>query len=90
MEHTNITREEKIQIAILVAIFILIAALIVAIIVLVKNIDLIKQDPVNYALDNTELQSCTCYTSQGIEVFYDSKDKGVFSGINFSNITFES
>lgn len=67
-------REEKMQIAILIAIFILIAALIVAIILFSKNVDLIKSNPIEYSINKSELISCTCYTETGQSVQFGDND----------------
>ena len=52
--------KDKIQIASLILIAIFIVVLIVAIVVLVKNADEIKNDPVQYAIDNDFYNSCSC------------------------------
>ncbi len=51
---------EKIQITGLALIAILIVVLIVAISVLVKSVDEIKSDPIQYAIDNDFYDSCSC------------------------------
>ncbi len=63
-------RQEKIQINFLVLIGIMIFTLIVAIMTLVKNIDELKLDPVEYAIKHTELNQCTCFDSIGALVSY--------------------
>lgn len=63
-------REEKLQMGILIAIFIFIAVLIVAIIVLVKNIDVIKNNPIDYGIDKSQLMSCTCFTQEGQRFYF--------------------
>lgn len=62
------TRSEKNQIYLLILIAVLICSLIVAIIVLVKNADEIRESPVEYAIKHTQLESCSCYTSEGFNV----------------------
>ena len=68
MENTNTKinkgLNEKLQIAILIAIVIAICSFIVAIIVLVKNIDEIKNNPIDYGIDKYEFNSCTCFYNQ--------------------------
>lgn len=80
MEHNAITREEKIQIAMLIAIFILIMALIVAIVLFSKNVELIKTNPIQYSIDKTELTSCTCFTETGQSVRFGDAEN-IFSFI---------
>jgi len=64
------TTEEKIQIAWLISIFVLIFVLIIAISLLYKNIELIKSSPVQYAIDTTPLESCTCTNSNGDSILF--------------------
>ena len=52
--------KDKIQIAGLVIISVLIIVLIMTVVVLVKNVDEIKKDPVQYAIDNDFYDSCSC------------------------------
>ncbi len=54
-------RQEKIQIGILVLIAIFIIVMITVIIILVKNIDEIKSDPVQYSIDKEFYDSCSCF-----------------------------
>ncbi len=53
-------RQEKLQITILILIAIFIVVLIATLVILVKNVDEIKSDPVQYAVDNGLYDSCSC------------------------------
>ena len=53
---------EKMQVAILILIVLAICLFIIAIIVLVKNVDEIKQNPIDYGIDEYECDSCTCFS----------------------------
>lgn len=80
MENTNTKinkgLSEKLQIAILVLTVVFICLLIIAIIVLVRNVDEIKQNPIDYGIDKYEFDSCTCFSSDNsFKDFYGSKDK---------------
>lgn len=55
----------KKEIAILVLILVLIIVLIVAIMAIVKNADEIRMSPIDYALNKTSLESCTCVDDLG-------------------------
>lgn len=72
MEHPNkvTTTEQKIQIAWLIAIYVIIFIMIIAISLLYKNIELIKSSPVQFAVDTTPLESCTCTTSNGDSIIF--------------------
>lgn len=65
MERINteekLKKTERNQIILLGMIGVLIFLLLIAIIVLVKNVDEIKSDPVEYAIANTPLDSCVCF-----------------------------
>ena len=66
METTHkITRREKIELTMTILLVIAIATMIVAIIVLVKNVDAIKSNPIDYGIDNSEITMCTCFNQQG-------------------------
>lgn len=74
MEHPHSEKKlktsEKTQIILLVFIGILILLLIIAIVVIIKNVDEIRSDPVNYAIRNTPINSCTCYLDSGVVQTY--------------------
>ena len=67
---------EKMQVAILIVTVLAICLFIIAIIVLVKNVDEIKQNPIDYGIDKYGFDMCTC-TGQGamFQDFYGSKQK---------------
>lgn len=65
------TKSEKIQVALLILIGVFICALIVAIVVFVDNAEEVRSEPVQYAIDNTDLDWCTCMDEdKGIVVDY--------------------
>ncbi len=67
---------EKMQVAILVLTVLAICLFIIAIIVLVKNVDEIKQNPIDYGIDKYEFDSCTCFSGDfGFQDFYGFKQK---------------
>ncbi len=65
--NTKMTRQEKLQIAIIITTMIVICVMIVAIITLVKYAEEIRNSPIDYAIKNTEIQACVCYDTQGRE-----------------------
>lgn len=67
---------EKLQVIILALIVIAICAFIISIIVLVKNVDEIKQNPIDYGIDKYGFESCTCISPDyGFQDFYGSNTK---------------
>lgn len=84
-KNNNMTKNEKIQIAYLVLISILIITLIVAIFVFVKNAELVKSEPVQYAIDNTDLDWCTCMDeNKGVVVNYPRKENEIVEVENWT------
>ncbi len=75
MEHTNkkMTRQEKIQIGIIITTFVVICVMIIAIITLVKYAEEIRNNPVDYAIEHTNIKSCTCYNGEGLQAFFGQK-----------------
>ena len=75
MEHTNEInkKKEKIAIVTMVGIYLAIILLLSAIVVLVKNIEEISTDPIVYGIKKSGLVICSCYTSQGQSIDYDSE-----------------
>ncbi len=65
-------RNEKYQIVMLVLIAILLFCLIFSIIVLLRNLDEIKKNPVDYAIeeDRFGLDRCTCFTDEEVMVSF--------------------
>lgn len=61
----KITRQEIIQIGIIITTLIVICVMIVAIITLVKYAEEIRDNPIDYAIKTTDINSCTCYNNQG-------------------------
>ncbi len=68
--NTKITRQEKIQIGIIVTTLLVICVMIVAIVTLVKYAEEIRNNPIDYAIKNTEITSCTCYDEQNREAYF--------------------
>lgn len=65
MESGNMKREEKIQLASMIALFIFIALLVFTIVLLVKNINLLKDNPIDYGIQNSNLEICSCSSKTG-------------------------
>ena len=64
---------EKLQVAILILLIVAICSFIIAIIVLVKNVDEIKQNPIDYGIDKYGFDSCTCFNGEFLFMdFYGS------------------
>jgi len=57
----KLKKTERNQIILLGLIAVLIFLLLVAIIILVRNVDEIKSDPIEYAIANTPIDSCVCF-----------------------------
>ena len=61
----KITRKEWIQIIFNILLAITIATLIFTTITLIKNAEEIRNDPIDYAIKHSNINSCTCYNNQG-------------------------
>ncbi len=71
MEHNDkITKGEKIQIIFIILIAIAIASFIVAIIIIVKNIEEIKSDPIEYGIKKKGIETCSCFHEDGYYINY--------------------
>ena len=70
--------KEKIQIAGLIVILIAVAALIYTTIVIIKRSEEIKMDPVEYAIEHTDIEMCTCVNLNGDRLSYPIKDREQF------------
>ncbi len=81
MEHTNtkITRKEIIQIVFTVLLALAIGALIFTTITIVKKSELITTDPINYAIENSNIESCLCINDIGLTKTY-GKEEETLSG----------
>ncbi len=66
----KITRQEKIQIGIIVTTLIVIVVMIVAIMTLIKYAEEIRNNPIDYAIKHTTIKSCSCYDEQGREAYF--------------------
>ncbi len=75
---TKITRKEIIQIAFTIVLAITVGVLLFTVIVVIKNIEEIKSDPVNYAIENTPLESCSCFDGEGNYHNYPKGTEPVF------------
>jgi hypothetical protein len=86
MEHPNTKKKMKtkdtIQIAWLILLFILIGALLFSVIKLSKNIDVLKENPIDYGIKNSDITYCRCYDFSGkVYNFPELKqNEGVISG----------
>jgi len=82
MEHTNtkITRKEIIQIIFTILLAVAIAVLLFTIITLVKKSEEIKTDPIEYAIKNSNIESCICFNSEGQSHAY-GKDSELENGL---------
>lgn len=75
MEETKIfinpekPRKNNIQVIFLVLMFISIIIFSYTITILIKNIDLIKKDPIQFGIEKNNFYSCVCYSNLGT-VFY--------------------
>lgn len=58
-------KQEFIQIAMLIGMYLAIILMLVLIVVLVKNIDELRTEPVTYAIDKYDFDSCSCYDGKG-------------------------
>jgi len=76
MEHTNeieekienkdnTKRNEFIQIAMLIGMYLSIILMLILTVVLVKNIKELKTEPITYAIDKYDFDSCSCYDGKG-------------------------
>ncbi len=77
---TKITRKEIIQIVFNILLAITIAALIFSIITLIKKSEEIKSDPIDYAIKNSNIESCMCFNDQGQSRAYGSNKEETFQG----------
>jgi len=73
------TRQEKIQIASLVLTVVVIFFLVIAIVMIVKYSEEIKSNPIEYAIDNSEIVSCVCYNDLGQSASYGEEQKTFFN-----------
>ena len=62
---SKITRKEIIQIVFNILLALAIGALIFTTITIVKNAEEIKTDPIDYAIRNSNIESCVCFNSEG-------------------------
>lgn len=62
---TKITRKESIQIVFNILLALAIGALIFTAITIIKKAEEIKMDPIEYAIKNSDIESCTCFNGQG-------------------------
>lgn len=80
MEHNDqeIKKPKRtiIHVVFLVLLAIAIFAIIFAVVTLLKNIEEIKIDPINYAINKTSLESCTCVDQSGQTVFFGGMQDG--------------
>lgn len=67
-------KREIIQLLFVIGLYLAIIVLLVSVIVLVKNINLLKQEPVEYAISKTELNFCRCYTEDGTQAVYGEEN----------------
>lgn len=67
MESTNekVTRQEVIQITMIIVTIVVICLMIFAIVTLIRNAEEIRQNPVDYAVKNSNIEYCTCYNEEG-------------------------
>ena len=89
MEHTNtkITRKEIIQIIFTILLAVAIAVLLFTIITLIKKAEEIKTDPIDYAIKNSNIESCFCINSEGQSKSYGvSEGENLLGKINFGDI----
>ena len=71
--------KQKIQILYLIIIVIAILILSFTVTVLLKNIDLLKKDPINYGMEINKYYNCVCYGDKIVS--YDLNKSGVYGPI---------
>jgi len=69
-------RKEKIQLTFMILIIIFMAMLLFSIVYLIKNVNEIKSDPINYGMRNRGYSTCSCNTPQGENFFYSLEGDG--------------
>ena len=77
---TKITRKEIIQIVFNILLAITIAALIFTTITLIKKSEEIKNDPIDYAIKNSNIESCICFNDEGQSHNYGLNKEETFQG----------
>lgn len=66
-------KNETYRILMTVGLYLAIAVLLLTLIVIVKNVNEIKSDPIVYGINKNLYQSCSCHTSEGKYLMYDSE-----------------
>ena len=67
----------KLHLAFLILLAVALFSILFAIVTLLKNIEVIKTDPINYAINKTSLESCSCIDESGQLVFFGGGEIGV-------------
>ena len=62
--------KDKTQLIFLILILFALVIFTYTIVVLIKNIELIKQDPIQYGIEKNNFYSCVCYSDYGT-IFYN-------------------
>ena len=78
--HDAMTRREKIQLTMVACMVLCIILFVFTIVVLVNNIDAIKNNPIEYAIEKSNLNSCTCSIEGGGYVVYPENTKVTING----------
>lgn len=72
--NARLRRNERIQIMYLILTALAVISIIFATVSLIKNAEMIKEDPINYAIEKNKYASCICYDEQGRSYNYAGGD----------------
>ena len=79
MEHHDkkVTRQEKIQITMMILTVIVICLMIFVIVTLIKNAEEIRQNPIDYAINNGNIERCVCYNDQNQIAYFGYENSNI-------------